>query len=229
MGYFMTSIIDTLIKFSHQKPIKDKIAFFYKSHGNGFEKWLQFELMYWLKNEEQHQVLLEQSFETDQRSTSKTKNQIDLLVNIKNQSNDWDHAIELKVTKGRAGALRKAVSDLMRLELIKESEWSLRSVTSMVICEGKESKKYADYLVELKEKEKHSWVFECIPIHRDGASIYLLTWRAPPRRATKQNFMKFVQHLTATASDLDLEAIQHKQQKLKTKPISRSNSKPSKS
>ena len=82
------------------------------------------------------------------------------------------------MTKGRAGALRKAVSDLMRLELIKESEWSLRSVTSMVICEGKESKKYADYLVELKEKEKHSWVFECIPIHRDGASIYLLTWRA---------------------------------------------------
>ena len=212
----MISITEILIKFSKQKAIKDKIAFFYKSHGNGFEKWLQFELLHWLDQKQGHQVFPETSFETDKRRTKKYKNQIDLVVNLKGQSNKVNHAIELKVTKSETGTFRKAVRDLMRLALIKESEWNLRSVTAMVICEGKDSIKYANYLDNLKEKEKHSWIFECIPIQKGGASIYLFTWRASPRKAKKEHFVAFVKHLTDTARDSGLDAFSNQQKKRKS-------------
>ena len=201
----MTTLIDTVRKFVKSVAIKRKIAFFYENHGNGFEKWLQFEMMHWLQENQGHKVYLEAGIAADQRATSKTKFQVDVLVKMKNQANDIFHAVELKVTKGKATAMRKAVLDLIRLSKSKGSEWDFRSVTAMVVCEGGGGNKYEEYLKALKAGKKQAWVFERHAIKKGGASIYLLCWRAPPRKAEKENFSEFVNYLKDTALKVGLD------------------------
>ena len=149
----MTTLIDTVRKFVKSVAIKRKIAFFYENHGNGFEKWLQFEMMHWLQENQGHKVYLEAGIAADQRATSKTKFQVDVLVKMKNQANDIFHAVELKVTKGKATAMRKAVLDLIRLSKSKGSEWDFRSVTAMVVCEAIGRNKYKEFLNALNIKK----------------------------------------------------------------------------
>ena len=185
----MTTLIDTVRKFVKSAAIKRKIAFFYEHHGNGFEKWLQFEMMHWLQENQGHKVYLEAGIAADQRKTSKTKFQVDVLVKMKNQANDMFHAVELKVTKGKATAMRKAVYDLIRLSKAKDSEWDFRSVTAMAVCEGGGGNKYEEYLKALKAGEKQAWVFERHAIKKSGASIHLLCWSASPRKAEKKKFL----------------------------------------
>ena len=105
---------------------------------------------------------------------------------MKNQANDMFHAVELKVTKGKATAMRKAVYDLIRLSKAKDSEWDFRSVTAMAVCEGGGGNKYEEYLKALKAGEKQAWVFERHAIKKSGASIHLLCWSASPRKAEKK-------------------------------------------
>ena len=212
----MTTLIDTVRKFVKSAAIKRKIAFFYEHHGNGFEKWLQFEMMHWLQENQGHKVYLEAGIAADQRKTSKTKFQVDVLVKMKNQANDIFHAVELKVTKGKATAMRKAVLDLIRLSKSKGSEWDFRSVTAMVVCEGGGGNKYKyeEYLKALKAGKKQAWVFERHAIKKGGASIYLLYWRAPPRMAEKENFSEFVQYLTTTAREVGISEFENKKKKL---------------
>lgn len=119
----MNTLVEAVRKFVKSAAIKRKIAFFYENHGNGFEKWLQFELMHWLQEKQGHKVSLEAGIAADQRMTSKTKLQVDMLVKMKNQANLIFHAVELKVTKGKSTAMRKAVYDLIRLSKAKDSEW----------------------------------------------------------------------------------------------------------
>ena len=201
----MNTLIETARKFVKSAAIKRKIAFFYENHGNGFEKWLQFELMHWLQEKQGHKVYLEAGIAADDRMTSKTKFQVDVLVKMKNQANHIFHAVELKVTKGKSTAMRKAVYDLIRLSKAKESEWDFLSVTAMVVCEGGGGNKYEEYLKALKAGKKQAWVFEKIPINQNGASIYLLCWRAPPRKAEKENFSEFVYYLKNTALKVGLD------------------------
>ena len=61
----MTTLIGTVRKFVKSAAIKRKIAFFYEQHGNGFEKWLQFEMMHWMQEKQGHKVSLEAGTLTD--------------------------------------------------------------------------------------------------------------------------------------------------------------------
>ena len=40
---------------------------------------------------------------------------------------------------------------------------------------------------------------------KSGASIYLLCWRAPPKKAEKENFSEFVNYLKNTAIEVGLD------------------------
>jgi hypothetical protein len=100
--------------------------------------------------------------------------------------------------------MRKAVYDLIRLSKAKDSEWDFRSVTAMVVCGGGGGNKYEEFFQALESIEKKAWVFERIPIHQNRASIYLLCWRAPPKKAEKENFSEFVNYLKATAKEVGI-------------------------
>lgn len=175
----MNTLVETVRKFVKSAVIKRKIAFFYEHHGNGFEKWLQFEMMHWLQENQGHKVYLEAGIAADDRMTSKTKFQVDVLVKMKNQTNEIFHAVELKVTKGKATAMREAVYDLIRLSKAKDSDWDFRSVTAMVVCEGGGRNKYEEFFKhwnQLKNKLGYLKKFQlikmghqytyCVGVHR---------------------------------------------------------------
>ncbi|PUE27666.1 hypothetical protein B9Z39_07880 [Limnohabitans sp. JirII-29] len=201
----MSSLIPLIRKFIQSSPIKRKIAWFYEHHGNGFEKWFQFELMYWL-SKKSHNVTLEQSVGVDGRRTNKTKNQIDMVVRMKSQSKQVSHAVELKVTIREAGAVRKAINDLIRLDKCLESKWNFRSVSAVAVCANQSGNRYEEFLDALKETNKTAWMYERFPIPSSDAVIYVFGWHAPPRKANKSEYHKFIQHLKQTAKELGITA-----------------------
>ena len=197
----MSNLISHIKNFIKAPPTKRKIAWFYEKHGNGFEKWFQFELMYWLGSREEHEVRLEKSVGVDGRKTDKTKNQVDMVVTLKRESKKVSHAVELKVTRGASGAVRKAINDLIRLDKCLESSWEFRSVTAVAVCAGLNGTKYEAFLEDLEEKNKKAWVYEKFPIPGCEAVIYVFGWRCPPRKASKNEYHEFVQHLRSTGKE----------------------------
>jgi hypothetical protein len=185
----MPGLIPLIREFIQSAPIKRKIAWFYEHHGNGFEKWFQFELMYWL-SKKSHNVTLEQSVGVDGRRTNKTKNQIDMVVRMKSQSKQVSHAVELKVTKRESGAVRKAINDLIRINKCLESQWDFRSVSAVAVCASQSESKYEKFLETLKTTNKKAWRYERFPISNNGPVIYVFGWNAPPRKANKPEYHK---------------------------------------
>lgn len=202
----MSNLISHIKKFIKAAPTKKKIAWFYENHGNGFEKWFQFELMYWLGSSEEHKVHLEKSVGVDGRKTHKTKNQIDMVVTLRRESKKVSHAVELKVTRGASGAVRKAINDLIRLDKCLESSWSFRSVSAVAVCAGLNGAKYEEFLEKLQQTNKKAWVYEKFLIPNCEAVIYVFGWRCPPSKASKNEYHKFVQHLRSTAKSLGINS-----------------------
>ena len=119
----LMTLIDNINSFIRSKSNQKKINWFYENHGNGFEKWFQFEVSHWLYQKFEHNVILERQHSVDNRKTDKQKIQIDMAVQIKRQRDKslW-HAVEFKVTKAETGSVRKAVKDLIKLTRMTGSE-----------------------------------------------------------------------------------------------------------
>ena len=81
----MAHHIETVIEILNKPEIMNKLSWLYKHNVSGFEKWLQFELAYWMENEYNHSVYFEHQVKPDQRKTDKTKYQIDLVTREKAQ------------------------------------------------------------------------------------------------------------------------------------------------
>lgn len=209
------TVVDALTEFLKGRLIQEKLAMFYKENGRGFEKWFQFELMYFLKGKE-YDVDLEKAVVVDPTLTAKTKYQVDVLVRNKGESLNHRHAIELKVTKGSTGAIKRAIGDLMRLAnsdmRLANSDGSClkyRSVTAVAICENaKGNGKFKQLFERLQAKKKQSWIVKEVPIGKTEMSVYLIGWKVAPRKAEKEgleSFKRFCQEVRDLAKELGIE------------------------
>lgn len=210
-------LLDSLIGFVGKKDFQNKLRFFLKKEESGYEKWLQHEMAYWLEIRDGHAVDMEWGVDTDKRRSIKDRLLVDLRVNMKSQRNDSFHAIELKVTNKTTGALRQSVLDLLRLKTARGKNWSFRSVTSIAFVNNDEVGKYADYWKDLKSGSKSNWIFKDCPIGKTGVSMYVLSWRVPPRSVHKLQFEGFTDFLMETAVNLGIDTFEISAQKRKPK------------
>jgi hypothetical protein len=52
-------LIENIRSFIRSELTQKKINWLYKNHGNGFEKWFQFEVAHWLNQKFEHNAILE--------------------------------------------------------------------------------------------------------------------------------------------------------------------------
>lgn len=122
-----------IIKKSLNKTLKrhkDKFENFFEDW-SGWEKWLQVELAYELNNHGKATVEEQYVYHKGKRlpigKLDNTNAFIDIVFRKKNDSTKYFTAIELTVGETQQ-SLRKVLSDLLKINALKQKEWEFRSV-----------------------------------------------------------------------------------------------------
>lgn len=197
--------IERLCAFFNNLSIKKKIKFFIDKQSNGFEKWVQFELLHHFekKNLEVREVEIEKSFHLGDKA-SKTKAIVDLRYQLNDQAKTCWHAIELKVRVKTTGAIRGAINDIYRLRNIPEESFVFRSVTAVAIfnSDNLEEGNYLKFIKELNRKKRVSATE--IPLG-DKYKLLIICWSAPPRLASKASFLEFIEAIKEGAQNHEIK------------------------
>lgn len=202
------SLLDNILQIVNREDLKDKIAYFKNKNESGYEKWLQHEIAFWLQTHNGHEVNLEWSIDIDKRRSIRDRLLVDLCVNMKSQSNYFLHAVELKVTNQKTAALRQSILDLLRFKISREKNWPFRSVTSIAFANNDDNGKYSNFWSKLKSESKSNWIFSDYKIENTGVSMYVLSWRVPPRNVDKLNFEFFTDFLMQTAKEFEIDTFE---------------------
>jgi len=222
-GVDVSKVIDDIKKEFNKISILKKLDWMIGSGKSGYEKWLQHELAYSLAQKD-YDVKLEMDVETNKVKSAKARFHVDIGVRAKGCSNNYFHAIEIKIANKQSDALRSAIRDLIKIGKMKSAGWAFRSVTAMVVVSSSSEGKYSDFWSNLNENKSRQWIFESAKLGKTGGQIYFLSWVQPPRAAEKDSFDRFLNFIKNCAKSNGLEAIQNgikrsTPNKIKTKKI----------
>lgn len=172
----------------------------------GWERWLQYELLYLLSNSDVdiRNPDLEKTYDYDgnyklpKGKDSKKQARVDLTYELYDHNKSHCYGVELKVTKSLRASIFGAMKDIFRIRAIKESSWDFRSITSISIfyIEPKEYAKYAKLRDDLVSTGKA----DLIAISNHYSALFI-GWEQPPKNATKENFVAWCDELDKIAKN----------------------------
>lgn len=194
--------IETILDFFNQTAIKKKIQFFIDERSNGFEKWVQFELLNYMVTEDQKikSAEIEKPFSLNSNKMDKEKAFIDLVYQKRNQSKEFLHAVELKVRIKTTGAIKGAINDIYRLRHIPKPIFKFRSITAVAIfnSDNGEDGKYLSFIDDLDKAKR-------VKVHKislkNKYKLLVISWGVPPKLAARSSFDEFVSDIKIAAKE----------------------------
>jgi len=144
--------INAFVEFSKNKAIKKKVKYFYTNEITAWEKWLQLEFMYFLDEQKDIEIYVEDQFNRDKRSASKWINRVDLTYRRPKTSSDFYVGLELKINKFPECSIKQAIEDdLYGLSEILPNEWPFRAIISVAIYQrnARKKSKYIDLVGDI--------------------------------------------------------------------------------
>ena len=127
------NFIELLENMKKKKHIKDMISFFYDYGYEGWEKWLQMELLFAINQEWGDDHYKELQYEVDQRKSDKFLNQLDIVYRRPKTSTSAYVGVELKVMSEPHRCIQGAIEDLKKIANIKSSNWDFRSIIAVAV------------------------------------------------------------------------------------------------
>jgi len=165
-----------------------------KNLHSGWERWLQYEMLYLLTNDSNAKLRtpkFEQTYNYDKRIDlpkgldDRVRLKIDFMYETVGKNTGAYHAIELKMRTRMGSAIELGLKDLFRMRAIKMTDWKFRSITafSIFIDEPQKSSKY----VELKNQLMKEDYFKIIKL-TDKYKVLLFGWEARPSLAKREAY-----------------------------------------
>lgn len=176
-------------KILDSKKINGVLAYLSEKGKMGWEKWIQYELAFALR--EFGDIEVESKFAFDKTKSvalKKAKNEngyIDILFRPKNTAVDYFVALELKLGKTDR-VVRALLSDLIKISACKREEWQYRSVVAMGIVRDDAGKKtkFNRAVQQLIDEE----IIQVSTVKNTNFKILTLAWSVPPGKAKRKNF-----------------------------------------
>jgi len=165
----------------------------------GWERWLQYELLYLLK--ERNQSIRKPEFEVPykydgrkslpQGKVTKKGARIDLTYEVPNTLKGLRHAIELKMARSLRLSLVGALKDLVRLRA-KKGDWKFRSVTAIAVYmnDGKENSKFCKLKKALEELKPKSGAAKTVDIG-GGYKAIVIGWESRPNSVSRKGYTEW--------------------------------------
>lgn len=131
MSYFIKDhsfIFDVFKEFFDKRSVRHKLSLINEMGITDYEKWLQIELLLFLKDHEKiRKVIREFKFELDRRKTGKQYCFVDFLIEKKKSHNDGiGIPIELKQAHSPTNCITKMLEDVRKCNDIKPSKQPTR-------------------------------------------------------------------------------------------------------
>lgn len=173
----------------NSKKINSVLAYLDVKEKMGWEKWIQYELAFALR--EFGDIEVESKFIFDKTKSVALKNAknengyIDILFHPKNTATDYFVALELKLGKTDR-VVRALLSDLIKISACKTTAWQYRSVVAMGIVrdDGGKQTKFNRSVQQLIGEE----FLQVSMIKNTNFKILTLAWSVRPGMAKRKNF-----------------------------------------
>lgn len=173
----------------------------YSNTSLGWEKWLQYEMLYLLTSDgknlrnPQLEALYKynNNIKLPKNKSTRSGAKIDLIYDIDNHNNDKYHAIELKVSKRITDCFKKGLIDLCRIQAIDDSDWNFRSVTGIFIFNEKPPTK-GKFIALEKDLESETINLKIIQLTGNYAAIFL-GWESRPSSSSRAKYTTWCKNL----------------------------------
>lgn len=167
----------------------------------GWERWLQYEMLYLLSRDSQSELRnpefevqynYDSNFPLPKGKVGKKRANIDFVYETIGTNKGIRHAVELKMARTLRKALNAGVKDIFRIQAIEENVWNFRSVFSLAIfIDAPETEtKYAGLFKDLQQEN----YFKVIQLTENYKALFF-GWEKPPRRANRENYIEWCDKL----------------------------------
>lgn len=191
-----SNLISNVQQIFESKKINGVLAYLSETNKMGWEKWIQYELAFALREFGDVEVEYKFTFDkTKSVSLKKAKNEngyIDILFHPKNTAKDYFVALELKLGKSDR-VVRALVSDLIKIAACKRATWEYRSVIAMGIVadDGAKQTRFTRTVQQLIDEG----FVQVSAVKNTNFKILTLGWSVLPGKAERKNFSEWLSQI----------------------------------
>lgn len=184
-----SNLVSNVEKILKSKKINSVLTYLDEKGKMGWEKWIQYELAFALR--EFGDIEVESKFTFDKTKSvalKKAKNEngyIDILFHPKNTAADYFVALELKLGKTDR-VVHALMSDLIKISACKRTKWQYRSVVAMGIVrdDGEKQTKFTRAVQQLIDED----FVQVSIVKNTNFKVLTLAWSVRPGMAERKNF-----------------------------------------
>lgn len=189
----------------NSKKINSVLAYLDETGKMGWEKWIQYELAFALRDFGDVEVEYKFTFDkTKSVALKKANNEngyIDILFHPKHTAKDYFVALELKLGKTDR-IIRALLSDLIKISACRRREWEYRSVVAMGILrdDGGKQTKFNRGVQQLIDEE----FLHVSTIKNTNFKTFTLAWNVRPGIAKRKNFSNWLSQIEGILEGQDV-------------------------
>jgi len=167
--------IDLLNDLKKKQHIKKRLDFFYDFEHEGWEKWLQMELLYAMNENWGADHYKEIQYDIDKRKSERSFSQLDLVYRRPKTTSDVFVGVELKVINEPNRCIKGSLADLQKFSKLKPSQWDFRAIIAMAV-----------YLPEQRENSKAlALAREHETLQFGPYEVAIISWETEPKNEFK--------------------------------------------